>query len=151
MCDNDAHPGYEPFPLLLHQADVYDFLRSSSAVLLFLPWMRAFGVILQIGWSWTSLYSPRDCTIFNVLLWSLPVTLPCWAGGQLTDIPWQTEMPQTLHSFSPLQRLPWKDDGEENWTEQLWGISNWNLLCCCKCTSLLISMPQLEQLPKKSS
>ena len=34
MCDKDAHSGYVPCPLLLHQADVYDFLRCSSAVLL---------------------------------------------------------------------------------------------------------------------
>lgn len=50
----------------------------------FPPCMRSFGVILQTGWSWTSLYSPQDHTIFNFLLSLLPVTLPCRAGGRLT-------------------------------------------------------------------
>lgn len=31
--------------------------------------------------------------IFNIFLWLLMVTLPCRAGGQLADTPWQIEVP----------------------------------------------------------
>lgn len=59
----------------------------------FPPHMRSLCVILQTGSSWISFYSLQDHLIFNILLWLLTVTLPCRAGGQLADIPWQTEVP----------------------------------------------------------
>lgn len=59
----------------------------------FPPYMRPLCVILQTDLSWISFYSPQDLLIFNILLWLLTITLPCRVGGQLADIPWQTEVP----------------------------------------------------------
>lgn len=59
----------------------------------FPPYMGSFCVILQTGSSWISFYALQDHLIFYILLWLLTVTLPCRAGGQCTDIPWQTEVP----------------------------------------------------------
>lgn len=119
----------------------------------FPPYMTSLCVILQTGSSWISFYSLQDHLIFNILLWLLTVTLPCRAGGQLAEIPWERKCQGNV-SFLPLQKLPWKDGGEwagrckESATVVL------ALQCCCKCSSLFLlvhqRLPQFEQFPKKS-
>lgn len=81
----------------------------------FPPCMTSLCVILQNGSSWISFYSLQDHLIFYILLWLLTVTLPCRAGGQHPDIPWQTEEPGKCHfpSFVKIALAGW---WRMNWT-----------------------------------
>lgn len=109
MYDNDAHSEYVPCPLFLQQVDVYDFLRCSSAVLLFsnLTILYKSFWYWHSNWSWASLHKTHCIYNFALFLvnypalWSWRTThkYPWWRGAFLG---WEEGL-SIARTFSPAQ------------------------------------------------